>query len=355
MFRIFLMPFAMCYGLAIVIRNLLFNWRILPSKMFNVPTIVVGNLSVGGTGKTPHVEYLIRLLKKNKKQIATLSRGYGRKTKGFILANSKSTFRDIGDEPLQYAHKFPNILVSVDSNRCRGVQKLMDLKKSQKPEVVLLDDAFQHRYIEPGLSVLLTDYHKVYKQDYLLPVGTLRENRAGAKRADFIIVTKTPKVLSPITKRRLMELLALRKDQKLFFSYIDYGSFVPMNKVAEKALQDTYNTIVLFTGIANPYPLHEHLIQFCTDLTPINFADHHAYTQKDLKKIRDIFVNVFSKRKIILTTEKDSKRLIDSELYDTIKDLPICYIPIEVKFHKGDQGDFDKQILNYVKKDSGNC
>jgi tetraacyldisaccharide 4'-kinase len=349
--RVILFPFACLYGLLMVMRGKFFDWKILPCQSFSVAVISVGNLSYGGTGKTPMVEYLIRLLGKNNK-VATLSRGYKRQTRGFVLATEKSTFEEIGDEPLQYKTKFKEAEVAVHENRIKGIYQL--LNTFQELDVVLLDDAYQHRYVKPGYSILLTDFHKLYVNDYPLPAGTLREFRSGAKRADMIIVTKTPGVLSPITRRRITALIKPRIHQQLLFSYISYAKPVPICKKNEGLLKDNYNTILLFSGVANSYPLQEHLQSMCQELHVMDFMDHHKYTRQDLEKIKSNFDNMFTRNKIIFTTEKDAMRLDKSVLREVIKNMPIFYIPIKFKFHNGDNIIFDDQIREYVEKDTGN-
>ncbi|MFA8300099.1 MAG: tetraacyldisaccharide 4'-kinase [Hyphomicrobiales bacterium] len=351
--RLILFPFAILYGMVVSIRNSLFNIGAIRSKIFNIPVIVVGNLSAGGTGKTPHVEYLIRLLRKEYK-LFTLSRGYGRKTNGFLVANNESTYKDIGDEPLQYHVKFSDVGVAVDGNRCRGISNI--LESYEDTDVILLDDAYQHRYVKPGLSILLTDYHNIYSQDFLLPTGYLREHRRGAKRADIIVVTKTPKIFSPITRRRLFDLIKPLPHQSLFFSYIDYGKLTTVTKFEFDPNDRDYNTIILFTGIANSYPLKEYLRNFCEEIVSIDFADHHSYEEKDINRIKNAYEAVFSKRKLIVTTEKDYMRLLNSKLLEAINYLPICYVPIEIKFHKGKEEnvEFDNQIQRYVESNPKN-
>ncbi len=349
--RIFLFPFALIYGCITLIRNKFFDWGILPSESFKIPVISVGNLSMGGTGKTPHVEYLIRILKEEF-NIATLSRGYGRKTKNFVLANERSSYHEIGDEPLQYSQKFDNITVAVDEKRRRGIRLISNL--NPELDCVLLDDAYQHRYVKPGLSILLTDFHKLYVNDYIAPTGTLREFRKGAKRADIIIITKTHSILSPITKRRLTGLIKPQKHQKLYFSYIKYAEKTALTNIPKEQDKKEYNTIILFSGIANSYPLQEHLRNFCNELIVIEFPDHHKYTEKDLEKIKSTYFNIFSRNKIIFTTEKDAMRLIKTDLFEKIKDLPIFYVPIIIKFHMGGEKGFDKQIADYVRENTRN-
>ncbi len=347
-----LMPFSLLYGIIALIRNKFFDWGIIPSRSFGIPVISVGNLSVGGTGKTPHVEYLIRLLNKEF-GVATLSRGYKRKTSGFILAGPGSSHQEIGDEPLQYAQKFDSIRVAVDENRAAGIAELQ--QRFSELDVILLDDAFQHRKVKPGRSILTTDFHNLYTDDFPLPSGTLREFRCGAKRADIIIVTKTPNVLSPITRRRITKELKPRVHQHLFFTYIRYGKITPLCEEHKDVVRDKYSSILMFSGIANSYPLVEHLKTMCNDLSALEFRDHHMYSLKDLEQIGRKFDDIFTKNKVIITTEKDAMRLKKkSEFQEILKKLAICYIPIEIHFHNGDNLIFDDLILEYVKETLAN-
>ena len=349
--RLILLPFACIYGLVMVIRGKMFDWHLLPSEVFSIPVICVGNLSYGGTGKTPMVEYIVRLIG-NDIKMATLSRGYKRKTRGYVLATKKSTFEEIGDEPLQYKTKFSNIEVAVHERRRFGIKKLMNAFPDLG--LVVLDDAYQHRYVNAGLNILLTDFHKLYVNDYPIPAGSLREFRSGAKRADIIIVTKTPSVLSPITRRRITDLIKPRSHQQLLFSYISYGEPQPLCEEHSELKKDYYNTILLFSGIANSYPLQDHLRPKCHELHVIDFMDHHKYTEGDLEEIKANFENMFTRNKVIFTTEKDAMRLDKSVLSDIIKTLPVFYIPIEMGFHNGDSVIFDDQIRAYVEKNTGN-
>lgn len=349
--RLLLLPFGWLYGSIMAIRNKLFDWHILSSESFPLHVISVGNLSYGGTGKTPLVEYLIRKMKDDMK-LATLSRGYKRKTSGFVLAEKGSKFDEIGDEPLQYKTKFNEIEVAVHEKRRKGIKKLIE--KFSDLDAILLDDAFQHRYVKPGLSILLTDFHRLYVDDHILPAGTLREFKSSAARADIIIVTKTPGVLSPLTRRRIHSLIKPKIHQKLLFSYIKYGEPVAICKKYQEKLKDTYNTILLFSGIANSYPLQEHLRSKCHELHVMDFMDHHKYTINDLERIKNNFDNMFTRNKVIFTTEKDAMRLDKSVLREVIKDMPVFYIPIEIDFHNGDSIIFDDQIREYVGKDIGN-
>ena len=344
--RIILLPISLVYGIITWVRNIFFSWGILPSRSFDVPVISVGNLSVGGTGKTPHIEYLIRLLVK-KYRVAVLSRGYKRKTKGFIIADENHTTTEIGDEPCQYYSKFKNIIVAVDGNRKRGIMKL--LKSENPPDVILLDDAFQHRYVKPGLSIMLTDYHKIFTHDFLLPTGSLREFRCGAARADIIVVTKTSKILSPITKQSINEEIKPGNYQKLLYSYIDYGPLLPVRGIDfVPDGRKRYNTIMIVAGIANTYPLEFHLKSFCDEIKLLKFPDHHAFSEKDIVSIMETFDGIITQNKIIVTTEKDLMRISRPDFIRTLQHYPVCYVQIEIVFHRDDKPVFDNQILEYV-------
>ncbi len=350
-FRFLLYPVGLLYGLLMLLRNKLYDWGVFKATSFDFPVISVGNLSMGGTGKTPHVEYLIRLLKDDFR-VATLSRGYKRKTRGFVLANKKSTSDEIGDEALQIGRKFPDVVVAVDTDRVRGIREIK--KRFPKTDVILLDDAFQHRAVKPGLSILLTDYHRIYPENYIFPVGNLREFRFGAKRADIIIITKTNKPISPFTVRRLEGLVKPKPHQQLFYSYITYSvpQLVPGTK--PHPLPEKTGMMLLFAGIDNLYPLVEYSSGFTNHLEKLKFSDHHKYTEKDLQKIRAKFDDLFTKNKLILTTEKDAVRLAYPKLSPTIAGLPLFYVPIEIKIHKEFRKAFNDQIRNYVRENSGN-
>lgn len=350
--KIILFPFAWMYGLAVRFRHFLFNIGVLRSESFPLPVISVGNISAGGTGKTPLIEYLIRLLV-NDYMIAALSRGYGRKTKGFIIGNQFSLYTDVGDEPMQYIRKFKKqIVVAVSEKRREGIRRLMD--NDSAVDVVLMDDAFQHRYVKPGLSILLTDFHRLYKEDYLLPVGTLRDTINAAKRADVIIVTKSHRVLSPITRKRIQNILKPEPHQSLYFSYLGYGDYVPMFDADKKIYPEDLSAIILFSGVANSYPLQEHLHGLCEELHVIDFFDHHAYKQKDIDLIIQKYEDAFTSKKIIVTTEKDAMRLVNSPYISLLEKLPVFYKPVKMLFHPPDDEEFDNQILTYVEQNKRN-
>ncbi len=345
--KVILFPFAWIYGWVIRFRHWLFDAKLIPTATFDIPTIGVGNLCMGGSGKTPFVEYLVRLLSKEYK-LATLSRGYGRKTKGFLIVNQFSDHKDVGDEPMQFARKFGGkITVAVDRNRKEGIEHLM--QDDENLDLVLLDDVMQHRFVKAGLNILLTSFDKLYMDDYLLPVGSLRDTVATAKKADAIVVTKTHNVLSPFTRRRVIEILHPQPHQKVYFSYLSYGDFVPLPDFEAVKLPKKLNTIILFTGIANSYPLQEYLRDLCSDLIVIDFPDHHVFSKKDLQLVVKSFDDAFSQNKMIVTTEKDSMRLINSPYLSELKNLPVFYVPIEMKLHGTDAINFENQIRKYVK------
>ncbi len=325
----------------------MFDRGFFKSSSFDLPVICVGNLAVGGTGKTPHTEYLIRLLKNNYR-IATLSRGYGRKTNDFreVLANSSAL--DVGDEPAQYKRKFPDVIVAVENDRVKGVCLL--LKKHEEIEVILLDDAFQHRKIEAGLNIIISDYNRPLKNDYLLPAGNLREHKKNINRADLVIISKCPENLSSNERDRLISELNFHTSENVFFSSIRYGEiysvFNPLQKI--ETLKDV--DVLLVSGIARPKHLQDYIQRRANSVKIMEYADHHNFTRKDIQEIKDNFDLLNSKKKIILTTEKDASRFLDKE---EMKNLPIYSIEIEV-FFLDRQTEFNTQIVNYVKQNKRN-
>lgn len=349
--KIILYPFSLLYGIIVSLRNKLFDLHILPQKSFPIPIIGIGNLNVGGSGKTPHVEYLIRLISKNK-NIATLSRGYGRKTSGFFIATETSKVEEIGDEPLQMKKKFKNLTVAVDEKRTRGVKNLM--QKYNTLQSVILDDAFQHRYVKCGKTILLTDFYNLYSNDSMLPSGRLREFKSGANRADIIVVTKSPAIFSPIERRRIIEELKPKPSQLIYFSYVKYGNYISLSTNKEVELKSKPYNILLFSGIANTTAFEETLKRQCDELLLSKYPDHYQFTTKDVLELKQKFTNLFPVNKIIVTTEKDAMRLNQPELMEVIKDLPIYYIPIEIEFHNDDKLEFDNQILQFIKSFDNN-
>ncbi len=340
-----LLPISLIYHIVLAIRHKLYDWKILKSTGFEKPVICVGNLNLGGTGKTPHTEYLIEILK-DKYHVATLSRGYGRKAKGFNLAEASSTYEDLGDEPLQYFTKFPEIQVAVDEDRVDGCRKL--LYSPNHADVVLLDDAFQHRKIKAGLNILLTEYQHLYCDDYLVPAGTLRDIRSAAKRADFIVVSKSPKDLDESTKARIIAKIKPLAHQKVYFSYLEYGDLQPLNEKA-KALADKEAVSVLaFCGIANPEPFEKELEKRYKTVDFLTFADHHAFTEEDIKDILQRFESLCGETKIIVTTEKDAARLTNSPYLCKFEGTPLYDLPVTVRFHVKEK--FNEEILKYVRQ-----
>ena len=345
-----LLPLSWLYGFIVSLRNELFNLGILKERTFKIPIISVGNITVGGSGKTPHVEYLIRLLH-NDVKVGVLSRGYKRKSHGYILANDSSTMRDLGDEPFQMKQKFPNIYVAVDKNRCNGIEHLIQDQKSSDVDVILLDDAFQHRYVKPGLNILLVDYHRLIIYDRLLPAGRLREHLSGKQRADIVIITKCPKDLKPMEFRILTKAMDLFPYQKLFFSTIDYD--VPYALFSDATTSLNKQNILLLTGIASPEQMENDMKNKCRSVTSLAFDDHHLFTLKDVERINDAFAALPSP-KIILTTEKDSTRLYHLEGLSTEARDALFVLPIKIKFLLNQGEYFNNKIINYVRKNSRN-
>ena len=333
--RKILFPFAILYGFITTIRNYLFDKGILKSTSFDIPVIAVGNLSVGGTGKTPQIEYLIRLLSDQYKT-ATLSRGYKRKSEGFVLANSTSNAEILGDEPFQFYEKFSNIQVAVDANRTNGISQL--LLQKDKPEVILLDDAYQHRKVTAGLYILLTSYGDLYADDFILPTGNLRESRSGADRANIVIVTKCPNDLSIEEQNRIQQKLKLSTRQQLYFTFIDYDDAIYGKNEKISVSEIKSESKVLLAGIAKPAPFFDYLKNENDQC--LTFPDHHHFSEEDLETIQ-----VQSQGRKIITTEKDYVRLKDSRLVHQL-----YYLPIKTTFIDHQQN-FDATILEYVKTD----
>ena len=349
---LFLLPFTLIYGFITGVRNLLFDLNILKEKEFSLPIISVGNITVGGTGKTPHIEYLISILK-DKFNVAVLSRGYKRNTKNFLLVSNQSTYKEAGDEPKQIQKKYPDIKVAVDRKRVNGVKNLINTFKNL--DVILLDDAFQHRYIKPGLSILLVDYSRPLKNDLILPAGRLRERSIGRKRAHVIIVTKCPSDITPVEKERLKKELILSPSQGIFYTTINYADLSPVFNKNEQTLscdyckKEKYN-LLLVTGIANPQPLRNFLQYYFNNISEIRFPDHHAFNEKDIIKITSDFEKLAGKNKIILTTEKDAIRMQNfSNIAGSFAKV-IYFIPIRVEFPGNQKDEFNRLIQYYVRE-----
>jgi len=331
--RKILFPFSLLYGLITSVRNYLYQINVFKSTKFKTPTIVVGNLSVGGTGKTPQIEYLIRLLQNNYK-IAVLSRGYKRKSKGFIIANEHSNAEIIGDEPFQYYKKFPNIIVCVDANRTNGIQQLEALEN--KPDIILLDDAFQHRKVQGGFNILLTSYQNLYINDSMLPTGNLREHRSGAKRAQVIIVTKCPSTISEAEQLEIKNRLKPSLNQQVFFTTIKYDNELKGSSNLN-LLEIVNKEITLITGIANPAPLTDYLKNLNIKFKHLKYPDHYNFKKHEVEKINALTLN----NNCVITTEKDYVRI-----FAGLQNLR--YISIQTKF-VANSSSFDKLINKYVE------
>ncbi len=352
-----LLPLSWLYGLGVGFRNMLFEMGILKSKSYSIPVISVGNLTVGGTGKTPHVEYLIRLLK-DEFSVAVLSRGYMRKSHGFVMAGKDIKMTDIGDESFLIKTKFPDIVVAVDKKRTHGIEQLIDMDGKEEIETIILDDAFQHRYVKPGINILLVDYHRLIIYDELLPAGRLREPAKGKNRADIVIITKCPKDLKPMEYRVITKAMNLFPYQQLFFSTLEYDPLTPVfPKHAKKdvpklsALSD--KNILLLTAIASPKQLVYDLSPLVKHLQPITFSDHHQFTKRDITRINNEFGAMISP-KLIITTEKDKVRLLQTEgLSDEVKKA-LFVLPMRITFIQEQQEAFDHAIRNYVMKHTRN-
>ena len=349
-----LRPLSFLYGLGVELRSQLFELNILKSRSFTTPVISVGNITVGGTGKTPHVEYLVRLLSKEAK-VAVLSRGYKRKTHGYLLADKDSTMRDIGDEPYQMKLKFPNIEVAVDANRCEGIEHLINDEQTKDTDVIILDDAYQHRYVKPGINILLVDYHRLIIYDELLPSGRLREPIESKKRADIVIITKCPDSLNPIDYRVLTKAMKLYAYQSLFFTSLHYGApYLLFGGDETRVPKKQDSDVLLLTGIASPEQMIDDVQPNVKSLKPLTFPDHHAFSPRDIEKINNAFAAMPQESRVILTTEKDAARLRNvSGLSEEVKQR-LLVLPVEVKFMLDGEEIFNDKIKSYVRKNSRN-
>ena len=350
-----LRPVSWLYGLVVGFRNRLFNSGMLSQKKFNIPIICVGNITAGGTGKTPHIEYLIRLLSPQYK-IAVVSRGYKRKSKGFRIVEVDSEVQNVGDEPLQIKQKYPDTLVVVDKNRANAIKKILSIGKEERPDVILLDDGFQHRYVQPSLSILLVNSHRPIFEDELLPAGLLREPIKAKNRAHIVLVTKCKSDMEASDFEFYKNKLNLQPHQQLHFTTFEYGTIAPVfpdfgNVGADLCvcpLDDLTNKhVLLLAGIASPQPLVEKLQQKTNNLYTQFFPDHHFFNEKDIKTIHKQIDSINDNNKIILTTEKDAVRFRTMLLSDEMRKM-MYYIPIQVKFVEKGEG-FDEKIIQHVQ------
>lgn len=342
-FRILLLPFSFLYWMGISIRNWLYNKNIFKSTSFGLPLICVGNLSVGGTGKSPMVEYLVQTLK-DRFKVATLSRGYKRKTKGYALANVNTTALDIGDEPMQFHLKFPDVPIAVGEERLLAIPQLLHDKPDT--QAIILDDAFQHRQVKAGLNIVLTEYNNLFTRDFYLPTGDLRDVKSSYKRAEIIIVTKCKPGLTIEDKEKLVKEINPGKQQKIFFTAIEYGQLYQLIS-NEKYQLDAATEVLLVTGIANPRPLKRLLEEHSNSYQMIQYADHHIFTIDDLKEIKQKFEAIHSTNKIILTTEKDAVRL--AKFNADIVDLPLYVIPVRHHFLFEEGNEFNREVIDFIQ------
>ncbi len=357
-----LFPLTIWYAVGVWFRNLLYALGLKKQEAPHITTIGVGNLSTGGTGKTPMVEYLLRLLA-DRYPTAMLSRGYKRKSKGYQADDGSHDAVLLGDEPAMIARKFPQVQVAVCEKRVEGVKRLMEepvlpdqgdeteeshetdeSDRNRVPKLIVLDDVFQHRAIKPNINILLTEYRRPYFNDHILPYGDLREFKSARYRAGVVIVTKSPAVLNPVEKHNIVHNLGLLKYQKVFFSYLKYGEIKTLQGASAHVDLRKTDCVLAVTGIAHPEPMLEEIKRSCK-VQHMAFADHHAYTARDVERMKEAYESMPGKRKIILTTEKDAVRL-----HDMVKGLPVYVLPIEVAFHKEQDVDFDQYITSAVQE-----
>lgn len=342
--RLLLFPFSLIYGLIVVIRNRCYDAGIFKSYNAKIPVISVGNLEVGGAGKSPMTEYLIRLFTDQYK-LATLSRGYGRETKGYITATDTATATEIGDEPAQFARKFQDITVAVCEDRVTGIKNLQF-----NHQLVILDDAYQHRAIKPGYSLLLFDYSKISHPRFMLPAGDYREPFSGRKRADVILISKCPEDLSAGEQAAAIKRIKPYPQQQVFFTSIAYQQLKTLGGGVTDEVIDDNTTVFLLTGIANPVPLVKHIEKYSRHIIHHNYPDHHRFSLKNIAKLAADFNACASKNKLIITTEKDAQRLVEHELLAAVEQLPIRVLPIGINFLNNKQQEFNILLTNYVRQ-----
>ena len=338
-FRLLLIPLSIVFGFVVYIRNKLFDYIIFNSQKSSIPIISVGNLCSGGSGKTPLVEYLVNLIG-NSYNIAVLSRGYGRKSKGFLYVNKNSCVNDVGDEPLQIVQKFPEIIVAVSESRNFGIKKLIN----KNCDLIIMDDAYQHRSVNPGLSILVSSYNNLFINDYLLPYGNLREPKNNYSRANIIVVSKAPYPLLSSDKLKTKKKISPLLNQKLCYSYLNYKD--PVGLFSNSYLSLNNKNIILITAIASSDPLFNYVISKAKIIKHFRFRDHYKFKKNDIKKIINYYKEIDIQEKLILTTEKDATRLVNFESY--FIGISVAYLPVEFKFYP--KSNFNKLILNYVEK-----
>ena len=349
-----LLPLSWLYGIGVRVRNWMFNIGVLKSQSYDIPIIAVGNITVGGSGKTPHVEYLINLLH-DKLKVGVLSRGYKRKSHGYVLADKDTPMRQIGDEPYQMRQKFDDIYVAVDKNRRNGIDRLTNDEATRDVDVILLDDAYQHRYVKPGINILLVDYHRLIIYDKLLPAGRMREPQDGKSRADIVVVTKCPKDLKPMEFRVLKRAMDLYPYQVLYFTTLQYETLKPVFGGERRPIDSLPKdvNILLLTGIASPQQMIMDLQPVSANITPMTFGDHHQFTTSDIERLNSTFA-AMAEPKVIITTEKDATRLTSVEGMSEEARTNIYALPIRIRFMLDGEEEFNNKIISYVRKNSRN-
>ena len=340
---ILLKPLSVLYGIGVGLRNKLFDLGIFHSHKCGLTTISVGNITVGGTGKTPHAEYLLEYLSK-RVSTAYLSRGYKRSTAGFKIADEKSTASTIGDEAYQIYRKFENVTVAVDGNRINALKKLQQHKA--EPKVVVLDDAYQHRKLHPDLNILLIDYNRLTYRDLMLPLGELRESSENTDRADIIIFTKCPDTMQPVDMLSTRTQINPFPYQTLYYTSLSYGE--PKGLFTDKKIELYGKEVLLITGIAQPQHLHKHLEQYASLITALKYPDHHRFTSYDIQEIAEDYEGLANGNRVIITTEKDAARLISMEIPESIKN-DIYTIGIEIEFLFNGKQNFNAQIDKFLR------
>lgn len=348
--RWLLLPFSLVFGLGILLRYAAYRFGIFRSYSFDLPVIVVGNLAVGGAGKSPMTAFLIRLLK-DEYRLAVLSRGYGRKSKGFRLVTPDDLVVLSGDEPLQFKRRFPDQTIAVCESRVEGIQKLQ-----ADHELIVLDDAYQHLSLKPSFQILLFDFASLKKIDFLLPAGNLREPIWAKNRADILVISKSPKGLSPTEKLQIRKKLQPKAHQALFFSYLKYGDLVSLDGTSTRTLDSiTEQTqLLVLSGIANPDPILQELRKYTRFVEHHDYPDHHVFTQKNILKLAAAFGQLSAADKLIITTEKDAQRLRLPELKKLVSSIPIFVLPVEADFEEPDKEDFEHLLKQHVREHSKN-
>jgi len=353
--RFLLFPFQWGYILIVSVRKLFYAIGLKRRHSFDVPVICIGNMNAGGSGKTPHTKYIAGLLNGKGYNTSIILRGYKRSTRGFIHCNLNHSVAEIGDEAYEYLRGLDGkINIFVCERRNKGIREI--LKQMPLTDVILMDDGFQHLSVRAGMYIMLTDYLQPYWKDHVLPIGKLRECKSAKKRADVVVVSKTPKVFSPIIGRDLIEKINPGHGQMVAFSYLEYGKPVPVysEKADSIAVPDNTYSVFLLCGIANPYPLEEYLKRSCIELYSHKYPDHYSYKLKDIEKLADDFNSHMMKSKVIFTTEKDVSRLMLPEIKEKLVDLPFFYIPVTIGIHENKEFNLDKLIIDYVGKNRKN-